>query len=259
MTISKYIEINPLVYLFAILSILTASFIPFIIITTLIIFHELGHFLIAVLFKVEVDKIYLYPLGGISKFHLPLNYSFIKEFIILISGPIFQEITKAVLLLIIPQYTAYINMYHYGILIFNMLPIYPLDGGKLVQLILSAIVPYKASLNITIKISYLIILTYFLLNIPNIKISVIIITFFLIYKVKEEEKKIKYLYEKFILERYLNNYNFRHSKLIYSPDNFYKNKRHLINENNNYYLEKEYLQKKYEFFKKSVDNKKSLC
>ena len=37
-------------------------------VTTLI--HELGHFLSAKLLKVEVNKIYLYPLGGISKFFL---------------------------------------------------------------------------------------------------------------------------------------------------------------------------------------------
>ena len=139
----------------AIVAILTASFIPFIIISSLIVFHELGHFLIAILFKIDVDKIYIYPFGGISKFNIPLNYSIFKELIILISGPIFQEIMKCLLLIIMPRYHQYIIIYHYGILIFNLLPIYPLDGGKFVQLILSIFIPYKRSLNIAIKISYI--------------------------------------------------------------------------------------------------------
>lgn len=243
--ISNYFEINPLVYLSAIISILTASFVPFIIITILIIIHELGHFLSAIMFKIEVDKIYLYPLGGISKFHIPLNYSTLKEFIILISGPLFQELAKTILFFLMPRYTKEIILYHYGILMFNLLPIYPLDGGKLIQLVLQLFIPYKQSLKITIKISYIFISIYFIFSLPTSKITAVIVAFFLLYKVREEEKKINYIYEKFILERYLNNYTFKHSKLITNQDSFYKNNRHLIKENDNYYLEKDFLQKKY--------------
>ena len=56
----------------------------------------------ALLLKVEVKKIYLYPLGGISKFFLPLNASYKKEFLILIAGPIFQQIAKILLIIILP-------------------------------------------------------------------------------------------------------------------------------------------------------------
>ena len=99
----------------------------------LIIIHELGHFIIAKLFSIELDKIYIYPLGGIAKFYIPYNYSRIKELIILINGPIFQEIAKHVLVSLFPQHINMISTYHYGILIFNLLPIYPLDGGKIVN------------------------------------------------------------------------------------------------------------------------------
>lgn len=144
-----------------------------------------------------------------------------------------------------PRYTQEIIIYHYGILFFNLLPIFPLDGGKLIQLVLQLFIPYKQSLKLTIKISYIFTLVYFIFNLPTSKITAIIVTFFLLYKVREEEKKIDFLYEKFILERYLNNYHFKHSKLITNQDSFYKNNRHLIKENGNYYLEKDFLRKKY--------------
>lgn len=194
---------------------------------------------------VEVDKIYLYPLGGISKFFLPLNSSFSKEFLILISGPLFQELAKIFLIIIIPDQKDLIISYHYGILLFNLLPVYPLDGGKIIQLFFSTIIPFEKSLKVSIVISYITISAYFILNITNIRINVLIITSFLLYKVIMEQKQIKYIYEKFILERYLNNYNFKASKLITKYNNFYKNKRHLIKENNTYYTETEYLDKKY--------------
>ena len=212
---------------------------------TLIIIHELGHFLVAILLKVEVKKIYLYPLGGISKFFLPLNASYKKEFLILISGPIFQQIAKMILIIIFPQEQNLINLYHYGILIFNLLPIYPLDGGKLMHMFLSKIAPYKVSLYISISISYAIILIIFLLNMNNLKLNLLVMIIFLVIKVYSEQNKINYIYEKFILERYLNNYCFKKTKLIGNNNSFYKNKTHIIKENHKYYLEKEYLEKKY--------------
>ena len=224
---------------------LSASFIPFFIISFLIIVHELGHFITAKILKVEVDKIYIYPLGGISKFFLPLNASFLKELLILIAGPLSQVLAALILKISMPEYNKLIISYHMGILIFNLLPIYPLDGGKLIHLLFSTTIPFEKSLRLSIIISYLTISIYFLINISSLNISVIIITIFLIYKVIQEQKQIKYIYEKFILERYLNNYNFKKSKLINNYKNFYKNKRHLIKENNEYYLEYEYLEKKY--------------
>ena len=242
---SKYIEINPLIYTFAIIAILTASFINFIIISTLIIIHELGHFLTAKFLKVEVDKIYLYPLGGISRFYLQANASSLKELIILLMGPIFQFIAYTILLKIFPENIELIKIYHYGIIFFNLLPIYPLDGGKLIKLLLSEFIPYRNSLIITIIISYITIFLYVIITLHNLKLNNLIIIIFLLHKVKTESKNINQMYEKFLLERYLYRHNFKKKKIINSYKKFYKNATHLINENSKYYLEKEYLEKKY--------------
>lgn len=245
MNIFKYLEINIFVYLFACMAILTASFIPFFIITVLIIIHELGHFIAAKAMNIEVKKIYLYPFGGISKFYLPLNTEIKKETFILAMGPIFQIIAKELLLFILPKYKEMILIYHYGILFFNLLPIYPLDGGKLLNLLLSKFIAYKKSLNISIIISYLTIIVVFLINIKNINLNLCIIVVFLIYKVTKEKRQINYFYEKFLLERYLGQYNFKKSKLIQNKDEFYRNKRHLLKIDEKYYLEKDFLAKIY--------------
>ena len=54
-----------------------------------------------------------------------------------------------------------------------------------------------------------------------------------------------YFYEKFLLERYLNHYVFKKSKLVLNTNRFYRGYRHLVKVGDNYYLEKEYLEKKY--------------
>lgn len=192
-----------------------------------------------------MDKIYLYPLGGISKFFLPLNSSGVTELIILLAGPLAQTLAKVLLLIIIPEYKELILMYHYGILVFNLLPIYPLDGGKLVHIILTKFMPYKSSYKTSIIISYIFIIIYLFLSYP-LKLNTLIITVFLILKVYKEQEQTNYIYEKFILERYLNNYKFKNSKLVNNCNMFYKNNRHIIKQNNTYILEKDYLLKKYE-------------
>lgn len=257
--IFKYIDINPLVYLFMMISILTGSFMQFIIISILIIFHELGHFITAMMLNVEVDKIYFYPLGGISKFNLKYNDKFIKELLIIISGPLSQYITSIFLIMILPKYSIIINSYNVGILTFNLLPIVPLDGGKLLTLFLTKIYPFKRSIKISIKLSYATLIMLLIINSHNIKINSIIMFILILTKIKGESKNIALIYEKFLLERYLNKYKFKKSMLINNPENFYKHKSHIIRENGLYFLENEYLEKKYKKSKKNVDNANTLC
>ena len=241
------------------LSVVTGSFIQFIIISVLIIFHELGHFLIAKILNIEVDKIYFYPLGGISKFNLQYNEKFIKELLIIISGPIAQHLTSILLVFLMPKYTQLIQNYHVGILMFNLLPIVPLDGGKLLTLFLTKIFPFKRSIQLSIKLAYATLIILLMININTLKLNSILLLIFLFVKIKKESTKTPYIYEKFLLERYLNDYKFKKIKLISNSGNFYKHKRHIIKENGLYFLENEYLKKKYKKNKKNVDNTNPLC
>ena len=224
---------------------MTASFIPFFIISFLVIIHELGHFIIAKILKIEVIKIYLYPLGGITKLNMDLNISILKEIIVLIAGPIFQIFAYIFLKNIFNNYSNMIIIYHYGILIFNLLPIYPLDGGKLLNILISLKIPYKKTYKITILISYIIIFLILIINRYNIKLNIIIVIIFLMYKVTKEYNNIEYIYQKFLLERYINKYKFKNTKIINSINNFYRNNNHILKIDNKYYKEREILAKKY--------------
>lgn len=236
-------KVNFLVYIFAIISILIGAYKEFIIINTLIIIHEFGHMLIAKLYKVEVDKIYIYPLGGITKLNMNLNIHPLKEFIIIISGPLFQFIAYIFLITLFEK--EIVNVYHIGILLFNLLPIYPLDGGKLLNIIMSSFIPYKKSLKLSVYLSYIFIIFIFIRN-NNIKLNMIITIILLMILVIKEELKIEYKYHKFILERYLNNYHFKKSSIITNENNLYRNRRHLFKIKDKYYLESEYLYKKHQ-------------
>lgn len=224
------------------------AFMPIIILFLLILVHELGHFITAIIFHIKVDKIYIYPFGGISKFYLSLNESLWRELFILIMGPLVQSIFYLFLLRLefFNHYHNLITIYHYTILTFNLLPIYPLDGGRLLNIILSFHVSFKKSLNVTFFLSYLTILFIaFYLLIHYFSINVIIIISFLCYKLKKEEKNKDYLFDKFLLERYLNQYRFRKRKNVEDISEFMRGKNHLVRKGGRYYTEKEVLYKKF--------------
>ena len=197
----------------------------------------------AYILGIKINEIYIYPLGGISKFNMDLNISINKELLILINGPIFQHLAYLLLLMLMPTKNELISTYHYSILMFNLLPIYPLDGGKLVKLLLNKIISYKRSLKLLIYLSYLVTIVLFIITKKNIIIFIMISLLLIL--ITKEKNKIDYIYNKYLLERYLNNYNFKSNKIINSINNLYRDKKHLIYKNNKYVLEKEYLEKIY--------------
>ena len=229
----------------AFFAVLTASFFSFFVITFLIVVHEIGHFLIAYLCGGKLLKILIYPLGGISKFSTAFNLSLLKEFLILIFGPLFQMLAYYFLIYLFPEKQGLIFTYHWGILFFNLLPIYPLDGGKLVCLLFHHFLPYKRAFYVTFLLGYLLLFCFFYFCFLSFSINVVFLTTFLFIKLLSEFRKVPYYYERFLLERYLNHLYFSKSKVISSIQQFQRSYRHLIKVGDCYYLEREYLEKKY--------------
>ncbi len=158
---------------------------------------------------------------------------------VLIAGPIFQII----FFLIIKNYISYSDYiifrnYNYAIIVFNMLPIYPLDGGRLFNLLLTKVLPYKISLKVSIYISIIVSLILFT---KYKSISFYLVLVFLLIKVLEEKSKISYYYNKFLLERFLYKLKFKKIKIINSSNNFYRDRYHIINIGSRVYKEEEYL------------------
>ena len=193
----------------------------------------------------EIHKILIYPLGGISKFSTSYNISLVKELIILVFGPLFQILGWFLLIHLFPEKEILISTYHYGILFFNLLPIYPLDGGKLLCLIFHTVCSYKKAFYFTFCIGYLLLFCFLVFTVFSFSLIFFFLSIFLLVKLTREYQQIPYFYERFLLERYLNHYCFKKSKLIKNTDNFYRGYRHLIKEGDFYYLEDEYLEKKY--------------
>ena len=241
------IEIHKSCYIIIILSILSANFLFIIITSYLLLIHECGHFFTATFFKWSTEKIHFYPFGGISKFSHDLNCPLKEELIVLLMGPIMQ-ILAYFLIIKIPYFYNYhflITMIHYNILLFNLLPIYSLDGGRILQCLICYLTSYNLSFKLIYLISYLTLSIFIIFFIYNPSLNLLIIIILLLIKLLLEYKNVKYYLERFILERYLHKYHFKKSKIVRNEHLFKRDYHHLIKDNNKYLLEEEYLNNKY--------------
>lgn len=232
MKIISKIKIHPLFYFVAGVCILTGFFKYFIFLFIIILIHELGHILTSLFFDWNIKKIAILPFGGITIFEDKINRSMIEEFLIAIMGPIFQ------LFLFFVKNKLFFNI-NLFILLFNLIPIFPLDGSKILNVGLNYLFPFKKSHIISIIISLISITTIILL----LKFNLILITIFLflILKTFKEIKYHSYLFNKFLFERYLYNFNFKKSKIIKNEYQMKRDYKHLFFIQNEYQTEKQYL------------------
>ena len=120
----------------------------------LIIPHELGHAIMGELCGFHVKEIRFCPYGGNTVFDSLSNSSLKEEWMVLLAGPMMQMIVFYLLSFVLPvDDFEILKMYHFALLGFNLLPFYPLDGGKAVQLLFASFLPYYRSLLVTVLIS----------------------------------------------------------------------------------------------------------
>ena len=126
-------------------------------------------------------------------------------------------------------------------LLFNILPIIPLDGSKIINLIFSKYLNLNFSNNLTVLISFITLSMILIGDIYEKNYSMVMVVFILLQNIWDYYKKIEYIYNKFVLERYLYNIKYKNIKVIDNKNKMYKNKTHLFKINNNLVEEKKFL------------------
>lgn len=226
--ILKHICLDKSFIFFLLIIILTGNFNHFICFFLLLLIHEFGHALTGIILGYKLDKITFYPYGGITKFNLPLNVLIRDELLILINGPLFQIIGFFLLRNFFPDMT----LYHYTLLIFNLLPIYPLDGGKILNSLFGIFNPYLKSFYITFFISIIFIIFLIIYNIKYFNLNLIVMIVILLIKLFKVYQKRYFYYNRFLLERYLKEFNFEKRAYIKNIHSFYRERKHFINSQN---------------------------
>ena len=127
----------------------------------------------------------------------------------------------------------------------------PLDGYRILNVILNMFMPYKYSLKVSGIISFLtifIIIFLFMFLRFKLEVSYVMIFIFLIKKIINYFNDIPYLFNRFLIERYINKSQAKKVILIngYHLEKLRRQKRHLFIIGKKSYTEKQILSKKFD-------------
>ena len=243
------ININIFTYYFLIICFFCGFIKNAIIIFIIVIIHEIGHIMMIKLCCYNIERLNIYPFGGITTINKLINSSTIKDILISISGVVFQYIIVNIVINIIEFSDNTLNLitlYNKVIVIFNTLPIIPLDGSKLLESSLNRAFPYKTSFYITVITSIISIMLFINYNAIYSVNNYFIISVLIFYTFKYY-KDFKYLFNKFLLERIL--YNIQYKKIDNNTKNINSIKKeylHYFKRNNKYINERKIIRDKFD-------------
>ncbi len=147
--------------------------------------HELGHALTARKFNIQTRKITLLPIGGVALLDkIPENPR--QELLVALAGPAVNVVIATLLLLFIPfksylglqaeeieqllstisiqNFLLYILIANIMLVVFNIIPAFPMDGGRVLRALLSFKMSRVKATNIAANLGQVLAVIFFMLG-----------------------------------------------------------------------------------------------
>jgi Zn-dependent protease len=155
-----------------------------ILVFSIVLIHELFHSLVALYYKIPVPKITLTPIGGLASIEVPEDPK--KEFLVSIAGPFSNILFFTVIFLAAPilgvplkplswyfsgggidlldpsSLLSGLMWLNFVLGVFNLLPGYPMDGGRVFRAILASRMDYIRATQIAVNLGKVIAVLIFL-------------------------------------------------------------------------------------------------
>jgi Zn-dependent protease len=168
----------------------------------IVVLHELGHSIAALNYNVPVKQIVLLPIGGVAQLEeIPEEPQ--KELVIAIAGPLVNIILAIILFLIAPltgqnisfsdllgfseslgvlsfsSIFSYVFTTNLFIGLFNLIPAFPMDGGRILRALLATRLPYLTATTIAVAIGQILSWGFGLVGFLNGNFFLIILAIFI--------------------------------------------------------------------------------
>jgi stage IV sporulation protein FB len=182
-----------------------------------VLLHEFGHIMASRLVGGEANLIIMWMFGGLAMCQAPMHAG--RQFFVAAAGPLVTFMIMAPCLLIVQQgftpsvhlafqeqgllmatlaYTADVNLF---LLLFNLLPCYPLDGGRMLRMVLWPLIGLRRAALVTVWIAYACIVGLFAWAVVGNQPMMLILCFLLLYNVVREHSALRRGFDPFMGEQ----------------------------------------------------------
>ncbi|MTI48501.1 M50 family metallopeptidase [Sporosalibacterium faouarense] len=173
--------------------------------------HEMIHVVTSIRLGIQMDEIELFPFGGIAKADGIFWFSITEEIIVAVVGPATNFVIALLFYLLkeVGINNSVINLIIRSNIIigsFNLLPVFPLDGGKIVRALFSNRVGFKACTRMMTKATYFICIFVIIIGVVNFVLYqeglyLILISIFVLLAARKENKMAAFLFIYEILKK----------------------------------------------------------
>lgn len=176
----------------------------------LVTLHELGHSFAALNYGVPVERITLLPIGGVAQLrHMPDNPK--QEFVIALAGPAVNVVLAilmggAAVLFNLPltnpltsgisltfgSIFSYIFYYNVVLALFNMIPAFPMDGGRVLRAALAMKLDYGRATSIAAGIGRVLAVLFGIYGLLNGQFFSVLIAIFIFSGATQEAQMVQF-------------------------------------------------------------------
>ena len=150
--------------------------------------HELGHSWVALRYDIEIESITLWILGGMASLKtMPKEWN--REFWIAIAGPITSVLVAAVCyaaVLLAPGslqvsrfVVGWLAITNVVLAVFNLLPAFPMDGGRIFRALLARNRPYGTATRLAARVGVIFAFLFAIVGVLNFQLILLLLAFFI--------------------------------------------------------------------------------
>ncbi len=191
------------------ISVATGYFVEVITLFVIVFIHELGHVAVARELGWHVTQIELLPFGGYVHIEDEAAAEPLDEIVVALAGP-FMNVAMAFVSLVCwklgiwsESWTEYFVTSNFLVAGFNLLPIWPLDGGRILQAVLSSQLPYRTAALGSIGLSIFLAALMLGIGIFHFHVNALAVGTYLLALNVQAFLRFPYQFIRFLMEKYV--------------------------------------------------------
>lgn len=166
-----------------------------------VLLHEMGHAQAARRYGIETPDITLLPIGGVARLQRMPEKS-AHELVVAVAGPLVNVVIAAILILFLREWPGWPDLTAWDdplrdfisnlaainviLVVFNMVPAFPMDGGRVLRALLAMVLPYGRATGIAATIGQTLAFVLGLIGLLGLNPILILIAVFVFFGAQQE-------------------------------------------------------------------------